>query len=304
MAPTVTSPGTGGRSPSRPPRAGAAEASAPRSSSTASTGDASGGASESSLTPTGTALTPTLGAAPRSAAYAPEATPGVSSADSQSLSSVSGSGASGGGTGAAADAPVKGRGLARCPWGIPLLLFPMGKHRGHHHRWCRSHGPAGARVHPEHFLALARLVVDLNRRPPLRTDFELDQRLEAAGSLSDLDHADAARQLVATNIALEQISEAAAVFEQRCCRLDKSLADTYKLIRQDRENFKAGITTYATQLRQLRRYLEQSERHSSVSGGTGSASTSTMPAAFATFLEALGALQLVIPAPPATSGSS
>ncbi|GMF34021.1 unnamed protein product [Phytophthora fragariaefolia] len=192
-----------------------------------------------------------------------------------------------------------------------------------------------------HFLALARLVVDLNRQPPLRTDYELDQRLEAAGSLSDvvdalaliprspapweyeltelrddvaslearlaaseaslrrevdlrfkaerlcnqashernaalenlrrirLDHADASRQLVATNIALEQSSQAAAVLEQRCRRLDKSPADTHKVIRQERD----------------------------------SASAPTIPAAFVTFLEELGALQLAIPPPPATSGS-
>ncbi|GMF18417.1 unnamed protein product [Phytophthora fragariaefolia] len=220
------------------------------------------------------------------------------------------------------------------------------------------------------------LVVDLNRRPTLRIDYELDQRLEAAGSLSDvvdalapiprspapweyeltelrddvvslearlaaseaslrrevdlrlkaerlcnkashernaalenlrrirLDHADAAWQLVATNIALEQSSQAAAVVEQRCCRLDKSLADTHKVIRQDREQFKAGISSYAAQIRQLREYLEHSDRQSSVSGGASLASASALPAAFATFLEELGALQLVIPPPPAASGSS
>ncbi|GMF28881.1 unnamed protein product [Phytophthora fragariaefolia] len=227
-----------------------------------------------------------------------------------------------------------------------------------------------------HFLALARLVVDLNRRPPRRIDYELDQRHEATGSLSDvvealapiprspapwehelselrddvaslevrlatseaslrreddlrlnaerlcnqashernaalenlrrlrLDHADAARQLVATNIALEQSSEAAAVLEQQCRRLDKSLADNHKVIRQDQEHVKVGIASYAAQLRQLREYLEQSDRQSSVSGGTSSASASAMPAAFATFLEELGALQLAIPPPPSSSGSS
>ncbi|GMF18238.1 unnamed protein product [Phytophthora fragariaefolia] len=78
----------------------------------------------------------------------------------------------------------------------------------------------------------------------------------------------------------------------------------HKVIRQDCENFKAGIASYATEHRQLREYPERSKHQSSVSGGAGSASTSTMPAAFATFLEELGALQLVIPAPPATLGSS
>ncbi|GMF57228.1 unnamed protein product [Phytophthora fragariaefolia] len=230
--------------------------------------------------------------------------------------------------------------------------------------------------HKSHFLALARLVVDLNRRAPVRTDYELDQRLEAAGSLSGvvdalapiprslapweyeltelrddvaslearlaaseaslrreidlrlkaerlcnqashernaalenlrcirLDHADAARQLVATNIALEQSSQAAAVLEQRCRRLDKSPADTLKVIRHDREQFKAGISSYAAQLRQLREYLEQSDRQSSGSGGASPTSASAMPVAFVTFLEELGTLQLAIPSPPATSGSS
>ncbi|GMF36974.1 unnamed protein product [Phytophthora fragariaefolia] len=225
-------------------------------------------------------------------------------------------------------------------------------------------------------MALARLVVDLNRRPPLRTDYELDQRLEAAESLSDvvdalapvprspapweyeltelrddvasleaslaaseaslrrevdlrlkaerlcnqashvrnaalanlrrirLDHADAARQLVATNIALEQSSQAATALEQRCRRLDKSLADTHKVILHAREQFMAGISSYAAQLRQLREYLEQSDRQSSASGGASSASASAMPAAFATFLEELGALQLAIPPPPEASGPS
>ncbi|GMF60981.1 unnamed protein product [Phytophthora fragariaefolia] len=37
-----------------------------------------------------------------------------------------------------------------------------------------------------HFLVLARLVVNLNRRPPLRADYELDRRLEAAESLSNV----------------------------------------------------------------------------------------------------------------------
>ncbi|GMF28143.1 unnamed protein product [Phytophthora fragariaefolia] len=308
MAPPSTSTGAGGDSPSRPSLADAAEVSAPSSPLTASTGYASGAGSESSSTRPGDALGSVLGAAPRSAADVPEAAPGADSADSQPQGSVSSSGVP-------SDEPI---------------------------------------------LALARLVFDLNRRPPLRIDYELDQRLEAAGSLSDvvdalapvprspapweyeltelrddvallearlaaseaslrrevdlrlkaerlcnqashernaalenlrrirLDHADAARQLVATNIALEQSSQAAAVLEQRCRRLDKSLADTHKVIRHDREQFKTDVSSYAAQLRQLREYLEQSDRQSSASGGASSASASAMPAAFATFLEELG----------------
>ncbi|GMF49708.1 unnamed protein product [Phytophthora fragariaefolia] len=96
-------------------------------------------------------------------------------------------------------------------------------------------------------------------------------------------------------------SQAAAVLGQRCRRLNKALTDTHKVFRQDREQFKAGIASYATQLRE---YLERSERQSSVSGGGGSASTSAMPAVFVTFLEELGALQLAIPPLSAASGSS
>ncbi|GMF30574.1 unnamed protein product [Phytophthora fragariaefolia] len=159
---------------------------------------------------------------------------------------------------------------------------------------------------------------DAPRPPSLRR--EVDLRLEAERLCNQasherntalenlrrtrLDHADAARQLVVTNIALEQSAQAAAALEQRCRRLDKSLADTHKVIRQDREKFKAGISSYAAQLRQLREYLEQSDRQSSASGGASSASASAMPAAFATFLEEVGALQLAISPPPAASGSS
>ncbi|GMF36829.1 unnamed protein product [Phytophthora fragariaefolia] len=271
MAPPAATPGADDGSPSRPPLAGVVEASAPISQPTTSTGDASGVAqSLPRLDQTTDALSPALGAAPRSAADAPEAAFGAGPADSQPQGSVSSSGASGDGACSAADAPY-------------------------------------------HFLALARLVVDLNRRPPLRTDYGLDQRLEAAGSLSDvvealapiprspapwehelselrddvasrkarlaaseaslrrevelrlkakcvcnqaldernavletlrrlrLDHADAARQLVATNIALEQGSQAVAVLEQRCRRLNKSLADIHKVIRQERESLNAGL---------------------------------------------------------------
>ncbi|GMF80526.1 unnamed protein product [Phytophthora fragariaefolia] len=104
-------------------------------------------------------------------------------------------------------------------------------------------------------------------------------------------------------IALALSSQAAAVLEHRCRRLDKALADTH-VFHQDRESFKAGIASYDTQLRQLREYLERSERQISFSGAAGSASTSAMPAAFATFLEELRSLQQVIPAPLATSGPS
>ncbi|GMF32103.1 unnamed protein product [Phytophthora fragariaefolia] len=332
MAPPVTSPGVDGGSPSRPSLAGAAEASAPSSSSPASTCHANGGVSESSSTPAGTALSPTLGAAPRSVADAPEAAPCVSSADSQPQGSVSGSGASGDGACSTADAPE-----------------------------ASFAAPGVQESAQNHFLALARLVVDLNRRPPLRTDYELDQRLEAAGSLSDvvdalapiprspapweheltelrgdvaslearlaaskaslrrevdlrlrakrlcnqashernaahenlrprLDHADAARLFVTTNIALEQSSQAAAVLEQRSRRLDKSLADTHKVIRQDREQFKAGIASYAAQLRQLCEYLEQSNRQSSL----------VIPHP----PSASGSSEASVPAPPASSGGA
>ncbi|GMF54645.1 unnamed protein product [Phytophthora fragariaefolia] len=373
MAPPSTSFRAGGDSPSRPPPSGVAEVSAPSPPTTASTGDASGASSEPSLARSVDALSPVLGAAPRSAADAPEAALGADLADSQPQGSVSCSGASGDGARSAAHAPE-------------ASSAALGASRFSSVRWediddiVTTGTDRTVRQVQEsaqnHFFALARLVVDLNRRSPLHTDYELDQRLEAAGSLSDvfealaptprspapwayeltelrddvaspearlaaseaslrrevdlrleaerlcnqpshernaalenlrrirLDHADASRQLVATNSALEQSSQAAAVLEQRCRRLDKSLADTHKVIRHDREQFNPGISSYAAQLRQLHEYLERSERQSSVSGGAGSASTSAMPAAFITFLEELGGLQLVIPPPPAASGSS
>ncbi|GMF17169.1 unnamed protein product [Phytophthora fragariaefolia] len=340
-------PGADGSSPSRPPPAGVAETSASSSPPTASTGDASGVGSKSSSTRPDDALSPVLGSAPRSAADAPEVAPGADSANFQPQCLVSSSGASG-------DEDIEDIVTAGTDRTVRQVQESA----------------------QSHFLALARLVVDLNRRPPLRTDYELDQRLEVTGSLSDvvdalapiprspapweyeltelradvaslearlaatdaslrrevdlrlkaerlcnqashernaalenlrrlrLDHADAARQLVATNIALEQSSQASAVLEQRCRRLDESLADTHKVIRQDREQFKAGIASYAAQLRQLREYLEQSDRQSSVSGGASSSSAPAMPADFTTFLEESGALQLAIPPPPAASGSS
>ncbi|GMF52230.1 unnamed protein product [Phytophthora fragariaefolia] len=92
-------------SPSRPPPAGVAEASAPSSPATASTGDASGAGSDPSLARPVDALSPVLGAGPRSAADAPEAALGADSADSQPQGSVSSSGVSGDGARSAANAP-------------------------------------------------------------------------------------------------------------------------------------------------------------------------------------------------------
>ncbi|GMF32119.1 unnamed protein product [Phytophthora fragariaefolia] len=373
MAPPSTSVGAGGDSPPRPPPAGVAEASAPSSPTTASTGDASGAGFEPSFARPVDALSPVLGAAPRSAADAPEAALGIDSADSQPQGSVSSSGVSGDGARSAANAPEAssaGLGASRFSsvrWEDIEDIVTTGTDRT---VWQVQVSTQS------HFLGLVRLVVDLNHRPPLRTDYEFSQRLEAAGSLSDvfdalapiprspapweyeltelrdevaslearlaaseaslrrevdlrlkaerlcnqashernaalenlrrirLDHGDAARQFVATNIVLEQSSQAAAALEQRCRRLDKSLADIHKVIRHDREQFKTGISSYAAQLRQLREYLEQSDRQSSASGGASSASASALPAAFATFLEELGSLQLAIPPPPAASGSS
>ncbi|GMF53692.1 unnamed protein product [Phytophthora fragariaefolia] len=73
MAPPAASPGVDGGSPSRPPLAGVAEASAPSSLPTVSTGDASGEGSESSVVQPDDALSPVLGAVSRSAADALEA---------------------------------------------------------------------------------------------------------------------------------------------------------------------------------------------------------------------------------------
>ncbi|GMF19188.1 unnamed protein product [Phytophthora fragariaefolia] len=310
MAPSSDTSETGGSSPSVSPHAGTTQASVPSTPSAAPTGGASGGSSESSSASDSVVLSPTLGAVPRSGADAPEAASGVSSADSQP------------------------------------------QRRGHRHRWHRPNGPAGSGPFTKPFIGSGPL-------GPLRTDYKLDRRLEAAESLSDvvdtlapisrspapwedeiselrddvaslearlaaseasllrevdlrlkaerlcnqasqernadldnlqrlrLDHADAARQLVATNIALEQSSQVAAALEQRRRRLDKSLATTHKAIRQGREYFKACIASYGAPLRQLHEYLEQSDRPSSDSGGADAGSTSTMPAAFTTFLEEL-----------------
>ncbi|GMF48482.1 unnamed protein product [Phytophthora fragariaefolia] len=183
MAPPSTSIRAGGDSPSRPPPAGVAEASAPSPPTTASTGDASGASSEPSLARPVDASSPVLGAAPRSAADAPEAALGADSADSQPQGSVSSSGASGDGARSAAHAPE-------------ASSAALGASRFSSVRWediediVTTGTDRTVRQVQEstqsHFLALARLVVDLNRRPPLRTDYELDQRLEAAGSLSDV----------------------------------------------------------------------------------------------------------------------
>ncbi|GMF23121.1 unnamed protein product [Phytophthora fragariaefolia] len=295
MAIPADSPGADGGLPSRPPLAGVAEVSAPSPLSTASTGDASGEGSESSVAQPDDVLSPVLGAVPRSAADAPEAASSAGSADSQPQGSVTGSGAPGDGACSAADAREASSAVPGAPrfssvrWEDIEDIVTTGTDRT-----VRQVQESAQR----HFLALARLVVDLNRRPPLRTDYELDQRLKAAGSLSDVVDA-----LAPIPRSLGS-SQAAAVLEQRCRRLDKSLADTHKVIRQDREQFKAGIASFAAQLRQLRGYLEQSDRQSSVSGGTSSSIAFAMPAAFTTILEELGALQLPIPPPPAASGSS
>ncbi|GMF46151.1 unnamed protein product [Phytophthora fragariaefolia] len=373
MAPPSTSTGAGEDSPSRPSLAGAADVSAPSSPLTASTGNASGADSEPSLARPVDALSPVLGATPRSAADAPEAALGTDSTDSQPQGSVSSSGVSGDGAHSAANAPeASPAALGASRFSSVRLEAIEDVVTAGTDRTVRQVLESAQ----SHFLALPRLVVDMNRRPPLRTDYELDQRREAAGPLSDvgdalapvprwpapweyeltelrddvaslearlaaseaslrrevdlrlkaerlcnqashernaalenlrhiqLDHADAARQLVAINIALEQSSQAAAALEQRCRRLDKALVDTHKVICHDGEQFKAGISSYAAQLRQLREYLKQSDRQSSASGGASSASASAMPAAFATFLEELGALQLAIPPPAAASRTS
>ncbi|GMF22378.1 unnamed protein product [Phytophthora fragariaefolia] len=180
MAPPAASPGADGGSLSRPPLAGFAEVSAPSSLPTASTGDASGEGSESSVAQPDDALSLVLGAVPRWAADAPEAASSAGSADSQPQGSVSGSGGPVDGASLAADAP-------EAPSAAPRA------HRFSSVRWediedivtvgtdCTVRQVQESAQ--SRFLALARL---MNRRPPLRTDYELDQRLEAAGSLLDL----------------------------------------------------------------------------------------------------------------------
>ncbi|GMF45025.1 unnamed protein product [Phytophthora fragariaefolia] len=322
MAPPSTSVGAGGDSPSRTPPAGVAEASAPSSPTTASTGDASGAGSEPSLARPVDALSPVLGDAPLSTADAPEADLGADLADYQPQGSVSSSGVSDDGARSAANAPEASSAA------LGASRFSSVRSEDIEDIVTAGTDRTVRQVQESaqsHFLALVCLVGDLKRRPPLRTDYELDQRLEAAGSLSDEvdavapvphspapweyeltelrdDVASLEARLAASEASLRrESSEAAASLEQRWCRLDKLLADTHKVIRQDREQFKTGISAYAAQLRE---YLEQSDRQSSASGGAGSASASAMTAAFATFLEELRALQLAIPLPPAASGSS
>ncbi|GMF49067.1 unnamed protein product [Phytophthora fragariaefolia] len=183
MAPPSTSTGAGGDSPSRPSLAGAAEVSAPSSPLATSTGDDSGAGSESSSTRPGDALDSVLGAAPRSAADAPEVAHGADSADSQPPGSVSSSGVPSDGTCSAVNAPE----ASFVTPGAPRFSSVQWEDiedivtAGTDHTVRQVQGSTQSQ-----FLALARLVVDLNRRPPLRTDYELDQRLEAAGSLSDV----------------------------------------------------------------------------------------------------------------------
>ncbi|GMF26853.1 unnamed protein product [Phytophthora fragariaefolia] len=151
MTPPSTSVGAGGDSPSRPPPFGVAVASAPSSPTTASTGDASGAGSEPSLARPVDAVRPV---------------------------SVSSSGASSDGARSVANAPE-------------ASSVALGASRFSSDRWediedIVTTGPDRTvrQVHEStqsHFLALARLVVDLNRRSPIRTDNELDQRLELLG---------------------------------------------------------------------------------------------------------------------------
>ncbi|GMF46715.1 unnamed protein product [Phytophthora fragariaefolia] len=146
-------------------------ASAPSSVPTASTGDASGDGSESCLARTDAALSPAPGAVPRSAADAPEAASGAGSVDYQSQGSVSSSGTSGDGACSAADAleaSSAAPGAARVfsvRWEAIEDIVTAGTDRTV--RWVQE----SAQIH---FVALAYLVVDLNRRPPLRTGYELD----------------------------------------------------------------------------------------------------------------------------------
>ncbi|GMG18056.1 unnamed protein product [Phytophthora fragariaefolia] len=193
-----------------------------------------------------------------------------------------------------------------------------------------------------HFLALACLVVDLNRRPPLRTDYELDQRLEAAGSLSDVfDGLDPIprsaapweyeltdlRSDVASLAARLAASETLLRRSTTLTLLGSSWLPTLRWNRAPQfssSDAVASTSLWRTPTRSFAKIESNSrlvsprtrsaspaprifvaERPSELwLWGASSASASTMPAAFATFLEELGALQLVIPLPPAASGSS
>ncbi|GMF42356.1 unnamed protein product [Phytophthora fragariaefolia] len=121
--PPPASPSADGGSPSRPPLAGVAKVCAPSSLPIASTGDASGEGSEPSVAHPANALSPVLGAVPRSAADAPEAASSAGSADSQPQDSVSGSGAPGDCACSAADAPEASFAAPGC------LAFPLSDER-------------------------------------------------------------------------------------------------------------------------------------------------------------------------------
>ncbi|GMF37983.1 unnamed protein product [Phytophthora fragariaefolia] len=82
-------------------------------------------------------------------------------------------------------------------------------------------------------------------------------------------------------------------------RLDKSLAATHKVVHRDR-----GWHHVIRHTASPAPWVVQCDRQRSDSGEASPVSVSTVPAAFTTFLEEVGALQLVIPAQPATSGSS
>ncbi|GMF33991.1 unnamed protein product [Phytophthora fragariaefolia] len=180
MTPPVVPPETGGGSPSRSPRAGVAEASVPSTSPTVSTGGASGGASESLPTPDSAVLGSPPGANCRSTAIAPEVHH-VNPAGSQHQCSASSSGTDDDDTCVAADAPEASS-------AVP------GATRFSSVRWKDIADIVSAVTDStvqqvqgssqSHCLDLARLVVDWNRRPPLRTDYELDRRLKAAELLS------------------------------------------------------------------------------------------------------------------------
>ncbi|GMF41888.1 unnamed protein product [Phytophthora fragariaefolia] len=131
----------------------------------------------------GAVLGLTLGAASRSAADAPEAAPGVRPADSQPQGSVSSSGTPDDGTCAAVDAPEASFAVLGSPrvssvrWEDIEDIVTAGTNRTVQQVQGSSQS---------YFLALARLVVALNHRPPLRTNYEVDRRLEAAKSLLDM----------------------------------------------------------------------------------------------------------------------
>ncbi|GMG16351.1 unnamed protein product [Phytophthora fragariaefolia] len=111
------------------------------------------------------------------------ASSGVNSAGSQHPGSVSGSGASDGGACAAADVPYTSSAkpeethFSSVRWEGIADTIAAGTDR-------TVQQVQGASQ--SHFLALTCLVVDLNRRTPLRTDYELARPLEATESLWDV----------------------------------------------------------------------------------------------------------------------